>query len=261
MDLGLKAKVAVVTGSSKGLGLATAQVLIAEGAKVIISSRSQDNLDKAMDLVGHPDNAKAIACDVTQQAECDRLIKETIATFKKLDILIANCGGPAPGDFEDVSIEQWNDAIDKSFKSNLYLIQAALPYLKESDAPSILTVTSFTTKQPLGNLILSNAVRSATIGLTKSISFEFGKYGIRVNSILPGWTLTQRVDTLLKSRAEKNQSAVEDEMSKITADIPLKRMGDPQEFGRAAAFLVSPAASFINGVMLNVDGGIYKGVY
>ena len=261
MDLGLKDKVAVVTGSSKGLGLATAQVLIAEGAKVIISSRSQDNLDKAMDLVGHPDNAKAIACDVTQQAECDRLIKETIATFKKLDILIANCGGPAPGDFEDVSIEQWNDAIDKSFKSNLYLIQAALPYLKESDAPSILTVTSFTTKQPLGNLILSNAVRSATIGLTKSISFEFGKYGIRVNSILPGWTLTQRVDTLLKSRAEKNQSAVEDEMSKITADIPLKRMGDPQEFGRAAAFLVSPAASFINGVMLNVDGGIYKGVY
>ena len=261
MDLGLKDKVAVVTGSSKGLGLATAQVLIAEGAKVIISSRSQDNLDKAMDLVGHPDNAKAIACDVTRQAECDRLIKETIATFKKLDILIANCGGPAPGDFEDVSIEQWNDAIDKSFKSNLYLIQAALPYLKESDAPSILTVTSFTTKQPLGNLILSNAVRSATIGLTKSISFEFGKYGIRVNSILPGWTLTQRVDTLLKSRAEKNQSAVEDEMSKITADIPLKRMGDPQEFGRAAAFLVSPAASFINGVMLNVDGGIYKGVY
>ena len=261
MDLGLKDKVAVVTGSSKGLGLATAQVLIAEGAKVIISSRSQDNLDKAMDLVGHPDNAKAIACDVTQQAECDQLIKETITTFKKLDILIANCGGPAPGDFEDVSIEQWNEAIDKSFKSNLYLIQAALPYLKESDAPSILTVTSFTTKQPLGNLILSNAVRSATIGLTKSISFEFGKYGIRVNSILPGWTLTQRVDTLLKSRAEKNQSAVEDEMSKITADIPLKRMGDPQEFGRAAAFLVSPAASFINGVMLNVDGGIYKGVY
>ena len=261
MDLGLENKVAVVTGSSKGLGLATAKVLANEGAKVIISSRKQENLDKALDQIGNTGNIKAVACDVTNPADCEDLINETIAAFNKLDILITNCGGPDPGDFEDVSIEQWNDAIEKSFKSNLYLIQAALLYLKKSDTPSILTVTSFTTKQPLSNLILSNSVRSATIGLTKSLAFEFGKYGIRVNSILPGWTLTERVDNLLKNRANKNNSSVELESTKITEDIPLKRMGHPQEFGRAAAFLVSPAASFINGVMLNVDGGIYKGIY
>jgi 3-oxoacyl-[acyl-carrier protein] reductase len=261
MDLGLKNKVAIVTGSSKGLGFATAEALLQEGANVVIASHGKENLEKAVAKLGKSENLKAVLCDVTKPEDCKRLVSETIGAFNQLDILIVNCGGPAPGSFEDVSMEQWDDAIEKSFKSNLYLIQPALPYLKKSDSASILTVTSFTTKQPLENLILSNAVRSATIGLTKSLAFEFGGYGIRVNSILPGWTLTDRVDALLKNRAEKNGSTVEIEMSRVTGAIPLGRMGDPKEFGRAAAFLVSPAASFINGVMLNVDGGIYKGVY
>jgi 3-oxoacyl-[acyl-carrier protein] reductase len=261
MDLGLENKVAIVTGSSRGLGFATAQVLHEEKAKVVISSRSQENLDTAREKIGSDSNVLAVACDVTNPEDCSHLIQETISAYDQLDVLITNCGGPDPGDFEDVSIQQWEDAINKSFKSNLYLVQAALPYLKKSKNPSILTVTSFTTKQPLNNLILSNAVRAATIGLTKSLSLEFGKYGIRVNSILPGWTLTDRVDKLLKNRSEKNKTSVSAEMEKITHDIPLGRMGEPLEFGRTAAFLVSPAASFINGVMLNVDGGIYKGVY
>lgn len=261
MDLGLKNKVAVVTGSSKGLGFASAKALLDEGAKVIIASRGKDNLDKAVNRLGKQKNLKAVPCDVTKPEDCENLIAETITAFNQLDILITNCGGPAPGDFEDVNLEQWDDSIEKSFKSNLYLIQPALPYLKKSDSASILTITSFTTKQPLENLIMSNAVRSATIGLTKSLSFEFGKYGIRVNSILPGWTLTERVDGLLKNRAEKNKSTVEEELSQITANIPLKQIGTPDEFGRVAAFLVSPAASYVNGVMLNVDGGIYKGIF
>ena len=261
MDLGLNNKVAVVAGSSKGLGLATAKVLLAEGAKVVISSRDASNLQKAADKLGNPNNLLTIPADVTQKEDCDRLIQETVAAFNALDILITNCGGPAPGNFEGLSDTQWDEAIDKSFKSNLYLIRAALPHLKKSETPSILTVTSFTTKQPLPNMILSNSIRSATIGLTKSLSFELGQYNIRVNSILPGWTLTDRVDALLANRADIHHSSYEAEKASISADIPLNRMGDPMEFGRVAAFLVSPAASFVNGVMLNVDGGIYKGIY
>ena len=261
MDLGLKDKVAVVTGSSKGLGLATAKVLLEEGAKVVITSRSQENLESAAVKFGKPVNLLAVPCDVTKAQECTDLIDRTISEFKKLDILIANCGGPDPGSFESLTDEQWDQAVQKSFKSNIYLIRAALPYLKQSSAASILTITSFTTKMPLENMLLSNSLRAGTIGLTKSLSFEFGAYHIRVNSILPGWTLTDRVNALLDNRAQKNSSTPKDELAKITKEIPLGRMGDPAEFGRAAAFLVSPAASFINGVMLNVDGGINKGLF
>ncbi|MDK2982467.1 MAG: 3-oxoacyl-[acyl-carrier protein] reductase [Chloroflexota bacterium] len=261
MDLGLKDKVAVVAGASKGLGFATAQVLLEEGAQVVISSRSAENLKAAADKLGNPPNLLTVPADVTKEADCQHLIQACVDKFKALDVLITNCGGPAPGSFEGLSDAQWDEAIDKSFKSNLYLIRAALPHLKQSSTPSILTVTSFTTKQPLPNMILSNSVRSATIGLTKSLTFELGQYNIRVNSILPGWTLTDRVDALLANRADIHNSSYDAEKHGIAADIPLGRMGEPLEFGRAAAFLVSPAASFINGVMLNVDGGIYKGIY
>lgn len=261
MDLGLKDKVAVVTGSSKGLGLATAKQLLNEGAKVVISSRSQENLEEAAAKLGNSAGLLTVTCDVTNADDCEKLIKETITGFNALDILVTNCGGPAPGSFEDLTDDQWNDAVEKSFKSHIYLIKAALPHLKNSSSPSILTITSVTTKQPLENLILSNAVRAATIGLTKSLSQELGQYKIRVNSILPGWTLTERVDALLKNRAKVNDSSVDQESAKITNAIPLSRMGQPEEFGRVAAFLSSPAASYVNGVMLNVDGGIYKGIF
>lgn len=261
MDLGLKDKVALVSGASKGLGFATAKVLLEEGAKVVITSRSQANLNEAAGKLGNPQTLLAVACDVTQAQDCVRLIEQTVAVFKKLDILVANCGGPDPGTFEKLSDEQWEQAIQKSFMSNVYLIRGALPFLKNSDSPSILTITSFTTKMPMENMLLSNSLRAGTIGLTKTLSFEFGAYHIRVNSILPGWTLTDRVNSLLDNRARLNATTPEEELRKISKEIPLGRMGDPLEFARAAAFLVSPAASFVNGVMLNVDGGINKGLF
>ncbi len=261
MDLGLKDKVALVSGASKGLGFATAKVLLEEGAKVVITSRSQSNLDEAADKLGNPQSLLAVACDVTRAQDCAHLIDQAVSVFKKLDILVANCGGPDPGTFEKLSDEQWEQAIQKSFMSNVYLIRSALPYLKNSDSPSILTITSFTTKMPMENMLLSNSLRAGTIGLTKTLSFEFGAYRIRVNSILPGWTLTDRVNSLLDNRAKLNATTPEEELRKISNQIPLGRMGDPLEFARAAAFLVSPAASFVNGVMLNVDGGINKGLF
>ncbi len=145
--------------------------------------------------------------------------------------------------------------------SHVRLIRAALPHLRKSDSPSVLTFTSYTVKQPLPNLVLSNSVRAATVGLTKSLAMELGKENIRFNSIMPGWTMTERVEELMAFRAKNNNTTVEEEIAKQTAEIPLGRVGQPQEFANAAVFLVSPAASFIHGVSLAVDGGITKSAF
>jgi len=189
----------------------------------------------------------------------EKLIQQTVEAFGGLDILVTNAGGPPAGPFESFDETKWQSAVDASFMSHVRLIRAALPHLRKSPAPSILTVTSYTVKQPMNNLVLSNSVRLATIGLTKSLALELGKDGIRLNSILPGWTVTERVQELMAFRAKNNNTTVEDEFTKQIAEIPLGRMGQPEEFARAAVFLVSPAASFITGVMLPVDGGIVKG--
>lgn len=264
MDLGLSNKIALVTGSTKGLGFATAQALLGEGARVMINSRSKENIDIALsELAKHKNFEKAsgFVGDVTNETTCRKLLQKTVGVFGGIDILITNTGGPPPGSFTNLSIEQWKEALDLSFLSHLHLIKSALPYLKKSETPSVLAITSFTVKNPLDNLILSNTVRAATVALIKSLSFELGEHGIRFNSILPGWTHTGRVDDLLLNRAQKNETSLEAEMKGISTLIPLGRLGTPKEFANAAVFLVSPAASYINGVMLNVDGGISKGLF
>ena len=153
----------------------------------------------------------------------------------------------------------WQNATNLVFLSHVRLIRASLPYLKKSSSASVLTITSYSVKQPIPNLILSNSIRAATVGLTKSLALELGPDGIRFNSILPGWTKTERVQELLEFRAEQDGSTVEKEIDKIIAECPLGRMASPDEIGRAAAFLLSPASSYITGVMLTVDGGMVKG--
>jgi 3-oxoacyl-[acyl-carrier protein] reductase len=143
--------------------------------------------------------------------------------------------------------------------SHVRFIRSAVTHLKNSDTASVLTITSYSVKQPIPNLILSNSIRAATIGLTKSLALEFGQEGIRFNSILPGWTETERVTELMRYRAEINNSTIEYEIQKQMAECPLGRMATPEEFANAAVFLLSPAASYITGVMLTVDGGMYKG--
>ncbi len=151
--------------------------------------------------------------------------------------------------------------MDLSFLSHVRLIRAALPHLRKSQAASVLTITSYSVKQPIPNLILSNSVRMATIGLTKTLALELGGEGIRFNSILPAWTRTERVLELMRFRAERNGTSVEEEIAKQAQQSPLGRMAEPEEFARVAVFLLSPAASYVTGVMLNVDGGMYKGTF
>jgi 3-oxoacyl-[acyl-carrier protein] reductase len=253
MDLNLKDKRALITGASRGLGFATAKLLAAEGARVAINSRNEANLTAAAKSIG----AVAIPADVTQFAQ--KIVDAAAVQLGGLDILITNAGGPPSGAFDSFDDNAWQKAIDLSFMSHVRLIKSALPYLRKSDCASVLTITSYSVKQPIANLVLSNSVRAATVGLTKSLALELGRDGIRFNSILPGWTETERVTELMTSRANQNGTTVAEEIAKQSRESPLGRMGRPEEFANAAAFLVSPAASYITGAMLTVDGGMYKG--
>jgi 3-oxoacyl-[acyl-carrier protein] reductase len=260
MDLQLKDKCAFVAGSSRGLGFATALTLAREGCKVAVNSRSKENASAAVQKISEQTGTPAygLVGDVSHAEAADKLIKSAVDALGGLDILITNAGGPPSGSFEVFDEETWQKAVDTSFLSHVRLIRAALPHLRKSETPSVLTMTSYTVKQPIPNLVLSNSIRAATVGLTKSLAMELGRENIRFNSIMPGWTQTERVVELIEFRARNNNTTVEEEMSKQTAEIPLGRMGQPQEFANAAVFLVSPAASFIHGVMLAVDGGIIR---
>ncbi|MBN2116697.1 MAG: SDR family oxidoreductase [Anaerolineales bacterium] len=263
MDLQLQDKRAFVAGSSRGLGFATALMLAREGCKVAVNSREKKNAKATAKKITRETGTQAygFAGDVSKAANADDLITSAVEALGGLDILITNAGGPPAGSFEIFDEEAWQKAVNLSLMSHVRLIRAALPYLRKSSAPSVLTMTSYTVKQPLPNLVLSNSVRAATVGLTKSLALELGKENIRFNSILPGWTVTERVQELMTFRAKNNHTTVEEEFAKQTAEIPLGRMGRPEEFANAAVFLVSPAASYIHGVALAVDGGIIKGTF
>lgn len=263
MDLGLKDKRAFIAGSSRGLGYATALLLAREGCKVAINSRNVETVTAAAEAITNETGIKTFgfAGDVSEASNAEMLIRLTVEALGGLDILITNAGGPPAGSFEIFDEETWQKAVNTSFISHVRLIRSALPHLRNSDTASVLTFTSYTVKQPVPNLVLSNSIRLATIGLTKSLAMELGKDGIRFNSILPGWTLTQRVQHLMEFRAENNKTTVEEEMRKQISDIPLGRMAQPEEFAKVAVFLVSPASSYVHGVTLNVDGGIVKGLF
>ncbi len=261
MDLFLKNRVALVTAASQGLGYATAMQLAREGSTVVICSRSDGAIHAAADAItaetGEP--VTGIVADVTRAQDIRRLIDRTVDEHGGLDILVTNAGGPPGAAFEELDDSAWMQAVDLTLMSAVRLIRAALPHLRQSTAPAVLTITSIAAKQPIPNLVLSNSLRLAVIGLTKTLALELGKDGIRFNSILPGWTETERVTDLMQDRAARNGTTIEEELAKQAAGSPLGRMATPQEFANVAAFLCSPRASYLTGLMLAVDGGTYKG--
>ncbi len=261
MDLHLKEKRALVAGSSRGLGYATALVLAREGCHVVINSRNAASLAESAKNLATETGSQVIPAtgDVTDPSVPDKLVQQTVDAFGGLDLLVTNAGGPPVGKFESFDDTTWQTAYELNLLSHVRLIRAALPYLRQSPAASVLTVTSYSVKQPIPNLVLSNSVRAATVGLTKTLALELGNEGIRFNSILPAWTVTERVYEIMTHRAKVNSTNVEEEITKQSKDSPLGRMGKPEEFANAAVFLLSPAASYITGVMLSIDGGMYKG--
>ncbi len=263
MDLQLKGMKALITGASRGLGFAVAMALAREGACVIINARHPEKLSEAASRIKRETSSEVypIPGDVTSPTFPAELIAAVQMSLGSLDILVANAGGPPSGQFESFDDTAWQKAIDLSFMSQVRLIRASLPLLRRSSAASVLTVTSYSVKQPIPNLVLSNSIRAATVGLTKTLALELGSQNIRFNSILPGWTETERVYDLMRYRAQINNSTLDEEMQKLSRESALGRIATPEEFGRVAAFMVSPAASFMTGVMLNLDGGMYKGTF
>ena len=261
MDLKLRDKRALVAGSSRGLGHATALQLAREGCKVAINGRDPATVKSAAEKMSKETGAQVIGLpgDVGLAEVPGKLVQGAADAFGGLDILITNSGGPPVGSIDSLDEAAWQKGLDLCLMAHVRLIKVALPYLRKSDAASVLTITSVSAKQPIANLLLSNSIRSATIGLTKTLALELGREGIRINSILPGSVQTERLTELATAQAGANNSTVEEEIRKQAESSPLRRLGRPEEFANAAAFLVSPAASYITGVMLNVDGGVYKG--
>lgn len=262
MNLDLNGKRALVAGGSAGLGYAAAHLLAAEGCAIAVNGRDYGRLAESANRIASETGASVLPlpADLTQPDAATAVVAQAVDALGGLDLLLTNTAGPPSGAFETFDDTAWQTAIDMCLMAHVRLIRAALPHLRKSDCPSILTVTSFTVRQPLDHLVLSNSIRLATIGLTKTLSQELGPQGIRVNSILPGWTETERVTDLLEQRSARAGDTPADEARRIAAGIPMGRMGTPEEFAAAAVFLLSPAASYITGVMLPVDGGIIKGV-
>lgn len=259
MNLQLTDKVALVTAASKGLGKAAAREFAREGARVVMCARSE-TIDTAADEIRRETGADVVAirADVTKQEDIDRVVRETLARFGQIDILILNSGGPPPGAFLSLTPADWETGVQLVLMSTVRLCYAVVPHMVERGTGSIVANQSYTVKQPLENLILSNSIRLAVIGLMKSLANELGPKGIRVNSINPAWTHTERVDQLMKARAKANGTTPEEESKKITATVPLGRMGTVEEYGRAIAWLASPAASFIHGQAFLFDGGVVQ---
>lgn len=262
MDLGLKDKIVLVAGASRGLGAATAREFARERATVILSARDEKALVRTQEAIFQEMKGQTatmvLRADLTKDEDVERLINYATARFGRLDILVTNCGGPPTGRFEDHDLATWQAAVDTVLFSVVRLIRTALPHLRKSETPSILTFSSNSARQPVPNLTLSNSLRLAVVGLTKTLALELGGEGIRVNSILPAWTKTERVMEILSERARRKGTSIEEELAEQAKESPLGRLGTAEEFARAAVFLCSPAVPFMTGVMLPFEGGIYK---
>ncbi|MFX1367241.1 MAG: SDR family oxidoreductase [Promethearchaeota archaeon] len=243
-------RVYLVTAASRGLGYGVAEALAREGANVIICGRTESSLKEAISKLG--EKAQYMIADVSEQADVKKLLDFVKETHGKLDGLFVNAGGPPPGKFSDISDSDWGKGLHLTLMSAIWLTREALLLLEKSDSPAILYSTSISVKQPLDNLLLSNALRPAVIGLMRTLSAEMGKDGFRINAVCPGYIYTDRVEELMAS----NKSAKES----IESRIPLGRMGRPDEFGTTCAFLLSPLASYIHGALLLIDGGLYQGM-
>ena len=258
MDLGLTGRTAFVAAASRGMGRAIALEFAAEGCDVGLCARDRSELEATAAAIRDSGRrAVASAADVTDVEAVTDAVERTVTETGRLDALVVNAGGPSPGTFEALDDAAWHEAVELLLLSSVHLVRAALPALRESDAASILFVSSSSVRQPIPGLLLSNAVRAAVAGLAKTLSTELAP-GIRVNTLLPGRIRTGRQEALMRQRhpgADVEKAIADDALT-----IPLQRFGQVEEFARAAVFLSSPAASYITGVALPIDGGLIAGV-
>lgn len=262
MDLGIRGRVALVGASGRGLGLATAQRLAMEGCDVAICDIDPDVLEEAVASVQKAGNddirVRAYQIDLTDADSIQGLVASVESDFGTISILITNSGGPPPGGFDAATDEKWYRAYDLTFLSAVRLIRAVLPGMKEQGWGRIINFTSRALKEPIPNLMISNAVRLAVGGMAKTLASEVAAYGITVNNLCPGPTTTDRAVQLAEARAEKKGISIDEELQRTGSNIPMGRLARPEEQAAAAAFLASEHAGYITGISLLVDGGAVK---
>jgi len=262
MDLGLKGKVALVSGASKGLGYATAKALSAEGAIVSISSRDKAAIEKAAADISRDTGGVVIPfeADVRSADAITAWVSAVEKSHGGIDMLYANSGGPPAGSALELNDQDWQDAFELLLLSTIRLCRAVVPSMKRRGGGAIVVATSSSVKEPLPILALSNVMRGGVSALSKTLSLALVKDRIRVNQLMPGRIDTDRLRYLDEANAKKAGITPEEQRAAAIAAIPMARYGNPDEFGRAAAFLLSDAASYITGATLQVDGGLIKGV-
>ncbi len=262
MDLGIKGKVALVAASSQGIGLATAEAFGAEGCKVAMCARNREALNAGAEKIRRQHNAEVFteAFDVTDPKAVEQFVRVTAEKFGSLDICVTNAGGPPAKGFLAASLEDWQKAIEANFLSTVYFAREVIPYMQRKKWGRVITITSITTKQPVTDLVLSNAVRAAVVGLVKSLANEFGKDGILVNNVGPGFTATDRLKELAKARSAATGKPEQEFFDTWASEAPLKRLGEPRELAETIVWLASERASYITGQTVLVDGGMYKGL-
>ncbi len=261
MDLGLQDKIALVCASSKGLGRAVAEALGREGCKVAICARSTGPLFAAAEEIRAKTGADMlpVPADVTCEEDVQRLVGEVERTWRPVEILVNNAGGPPTGSFERHRLEDWDKAIELNFLSAVRLCRRVIPCMKQKRWGRIINITSVTVKQPVDGLILSNAVRAAVVGLAKSLANELGPFGVLVNNVCPGYTRTERIIQLAEAQAKEGTNP-KDTYKAWENQIPLGRLAEPEEFAALVAFLASERASYITGTTIPVDGGYIRGI-
>lgn len=267
MDLGLSGKIALVAAASKGLGRAIARRLAQEGCRVAICARQRDPLEQAAREIQREvagENAEPIilpaVADLANAADCERFVHAAVERWGGVDILVTNSGGPSPGGFEALDEAAWERSVQNTLMNVVRLIRCCVPHMKRRRWGRIVNIASSSAKQPIEGLLLSNTLRPAIVGLAKTLSIELGADNILINTVCPGSHRTQRLDELAAAWAAKNGTTPEQELERMAAACPLKRLGQPEELAAVVAFLCGEPAGYVNGQSIVVDGGAYRGL-
>ena len=257
MDLALRDKVALVAGSSRGLGRAIAEELAAEGAALTLCARGESELEKAREQISARFGTRitAVACDIAKPGEVERLTAAALRDHGRVDILVTNAGGPPAGPFESHAEAAWRATFELTLLATVELSRAVLPGMKDRRFGRILNVTSIAVKQPVDNLILSNAVRAGVTGMARTLANEVARFGITVNNLMPGYTRTERLQELVDTLVAREKTSPEVIEGRWIRETPAGRLGEPRELAALAAFLASERASYITGQSIAVDGG------
>ena len=267
MNLGLENKVALVLASSKGLGFACAKGLYIEGANVVICSRSEANLKLAKQeiegekSINEDNRVYPIVADLMYEEQIQNLVERTMEEFGRIDILVHNAGGPPSAPIRNISQEDWSNSIKLNLRSFIRISELIIPVMQKQNSGRIIAITSVSVKQPLQNLVLSNTTRLGVVGYAKTLANEYAKDKILVNVVCPGPNLTNRMKGIIEKMSQETGKSEEDVKASWTNQIPLGRLGNPEELANLVIFLASEKASYITGTVIQVDGGFVKGSF